>query len=93
MKKHWYNLPECIKRVLFAEQVAQGNPANEAPFIMDIYANRSEGGFDWDKSSHPNDGSFWSEVLIDGNIDLFYTKYPKYPKDKKTIKLNLKINI
>ena len=41
-------------------------------------ADSDSGGFTWDKT--PEGHEFWSEVIRRKNFDLFFEKYPKYPK-------------
>ena len=66
--------PIEVVQAMVDEQVRQGNKADVSAFQY----NRSLGGgtgFDWFKTKEGV--SFWREVIIEMNFDLFFEKYPK----------------
>ena len=77
------HLPKEIQERMLDEQVRQGNPRNAEVFEEDISAGIGEGGFTWSESGEGHD--FWDEILLDGNISVFYEKH------LKVIPLHIKI--
>lgn len=69
------DLPEEIQNRMLDEQERQGNTRNERVLRRDIFADDDLGGFFWENSEE-GDG-FWRKILVVGNIDTFYEKYPK----------------
>lgn len=77
------DLPIEIQQRMLDEQVRQGYPRNASMFEEGV-----TGGFAWSKSV---DGcAFWKKILLDGNLAVFYEKYPKRPL-LKVIPLHIKI--
>jgi len=71
------DLPVEIQERMLDEQVRQGNPRNAEVFEKNIITSVIKGGFCWDKSVEGH--VFWDKILRDGNIAVFYEKYPKRP--------------
>ena len=69
------DLPEEIQERMLDEQVRQGNEKSEEVFEVDITSARPDGGFTWSYSLEGHD--FWNEIIIKGNFEAFYEKYPK----------------
>ena len=82
------DLPVEIQERMLDEQERQGNKRDAEVFVECIYSARLQGGFLWAQSVEGTD--FWTEILFDGNIDVFYEKYPKRPA-LKVIPLHIKI--
>ena len=77
------DLPVEIQERMLDEQVRQGNKRDAKGFEEDVTE-----GFSWDRSVEGFD--FWDEILLDGNISVFYEKYPKRPA-LKVIPLHIKV--
>lgn len=71
----WESLPIEIKLAMFLNQALQGNPHSKEPFKQYIKACGYAGGFYWEDSIEGED--FWIQVLEKGNLNYFYTEYPK----------------
>lgn len=78
------NKPIELISKLFENQVQQ-NWGNVRPDIFEskIDAQKSEGGFDWDKT--PEKTSFWSSVIRGEDLDLFFKEFPKAPQVGETM--------
>ena len=74
------DLPIEIQQRMLDEQEKQGNPRNANVFERDITAVLSEGGFFWGGSMEGFD--FWEEIILKGNLAIFYEKYPKASDEK-----------
>jgi hypothetical protein len=72
--KEFKDLPIEIQNKMLDHQEAQGNKRDECVFIEDIDAGSYGGGFDWCKTIECN--IFWEEVIVKGNYELFFEKYP-----------------
>ena len=71
---------EVVEKML-EYQVKQGNPRDITVFENLSIADYHMGGFTWDDTTEGY--TFWSEVIICKNFDMFFEKYPKpspYPK-------------
>jgi len=68
------NLPVEIQEHMLDEQVRQGNPRNPEVFETKIWANKRLGAFNWSESVEGYD--FWDEIITNGNLAVFYEKYP-----------------
>ena len=69
------NLPVEIQNHMLDEQVRQGNPRNAKVFERYTMACFSEGGFSWSRTVEGY--TFWEEIIQNGNLAVFYEKYPK----------------
>lgn len=74
------DLPVEIQQHMLDEQERQGNPRNAKVFEKTIMACSSEGGFTWEKSDEKFD--FWYKIITNGNLAVFYEKYPKESNEK-----------
>lgn len=74
------DLPIEIQQRMLDEQERQGNPRNAKVFEKAITACSSEGGFTWEQSEEGFD--FWYKITTNGNLAVFYEKYPKEPNKK-----------
>lgn len=74
----WEQLPKEIQERMLDCQVEQGNPRDAKVFKKDVSSTKCLKGFDWEDTREYVD--FWVEILIDGNIDHFYTVHQKQPK-------------
>lgn len=74
------DLPIEIQQRMLDEQVRQGNPRNAKVFEKAITACSSEGGFTWEQSEERFD--FWYKIIANGNLAVFYEKYPKESNKK-----------
>ena len=81
------DLPVEIQERMLDEQVRQGNPRNADVFEKNTKADAKQGGFTWWASVEGHD--FWSDIILRGDIAVFYEKYPKRPL--KVIPLHIKI--
>src|SRR5690554_407497 len=72
-----------IQERMLDEQVRQGNPRNAKVFEGSI-----TGGFLWRQSVEGR--AFWYEIILNGNLDVFYEKYPKRPA-LKVIPMHIKV--
>lgn len=61
-----------IKQMLI-EQVAQGNKEDVTVFENRCWADKKEGGFDWNKTNLD-----WDKILIYDDFTDFYKMYPNY---------------
>ena len=69
------NFPIEVVKKMIEEQVNQGNEADVTVFQEERGADKVLKGFTW---YHTEDGfSFWQDVIINRNFDLFFEKYPK----------------
>ena len=82
------DLPPEIQQRMLDEQERQGNPRNAEVFKERVIADDREGGFAWEDSEEGLD--FWEKIIVDGDIAVFYKKYPKRPL-LKVIPLHVKI--
>ena len=71
------DLPMEIQQRMLDEQERQGYPRNAEVFEKEIMATPQEGGFLWGGSVEGFD--FWNKIITDGNLAIFYEKYPKRP--------------
>jgi hypothetical protein len=71
--------PEVIELML-QRQEEQGNPRNIKPFLNQIQAALTTGGFNWTDTIEGFD--FWNDVLYLEDINVFYKKYPKSSNNK-----------
>ena len=55
------------------EVVSRSGSKSPIPFLREVSACDSGGGFDWDDT--PEGGDFWHSVLAEGDIDLFYKQF------------------
>jgi hypothetical protein len=55
------------------EIVKRSKSKSPIPFLKNIAASTSGGGFTW--SDTPKGYEFWNSVLMDGDIDLFYKQF------------------
>lgn len=69
------DLPVEIQERMLDEQVRQGNKRDEEVFEKDITALGGQGGFSWGRTDEGY--AFWYEIIVNGNFDIFYEKYPK----------------
>ena len=60
---------------MMEEQELQGNKPDVKVFQDEITADKSDGGFTWNKTE--GDFDLWSEVS-DGKFNIFFEKYPEY---------------
>lgn len=71
------DFPIEVVEKMIEEQVKQGNCPNVEVFQKCPSAGLDRGGFSW---SVTEDGyNFWNEVIMKGNFELFFEKYPKKP--------------
>lgn len=69
------DFPIEVVEKMIEEQVKQGKKADVEVFQKNASTDTEEGGFDW---INTDDGmGFWSEVIGEGNFELFFKKYPK----------------
>ena len=70
---------EIVERMLEC-QVEQGKPRDVSIFENYKGTGKRSGGFTWDITSEGHD--FWAKILMYGELDTFFEKYPKtsYPK-------------
>ena len=69
------NFPIEVVKKMIEEQVNQGNKADVTVFQKNKNADKEKKGFIW---YHTEDGfSFWNDVIVNYNFDLFFEKYPK----------------
>ena len=69
------DFPIEVVQKMVEEQVKQGNEPDVTSFQNDATCEVSNGGFTWEKT---NDGEeFWFDVIVYGNYDLFFEKYPE----------------
>ena len=73
-------LPVEIQEKMLDEQARQGNPRNAEVFKINIWANNRLGGFTWNESVEGH--AFWEEIIQNGNLTIFYEKYPKTSNEK-----------
>ncbi len=64
------DLPVEIQQRMLDEQERQGYPRNAEEFEESV-----TGGFAWVNSEEGH--AFWYEIIVNGNFDIFYEKYPK----------------
>lgn len=69
------DLPVEIQEKMLDEQVRQENKRDAEVFEKDIYSDASDRGFYWSDSVEGY--AFWSKILEEGNLAVFYEKYPK----------------
>ena len=69
------DLPVEIQERMLDEQERQGYPRNTEVFEKEIMATPQEGGFLWGGSVEGFD--FWNRIIENGDIAVFYKKYPK----------------
>lgn len=68
---------EIVEKMLdYQEQ--QGNERDISVFEKDIFAGKRSKGFIWDETLEGAD--FWNEVIEQRNFQVFFDRYPKYPK-------------
>jgi hypothetical protein len=77
------DLPVEIQQRMLDEQERQGYQRNPYEFMEGI-----TGGFLWSRSVEG--GDFWKKIITDGNLAIFYAKYPKRPR-LKVVPLRIKI--
>lgn len=71
------DFPIEIVQKMVEEQVKQGNEPDVTLFQNDATCDFFNGGFTWEET---NDGEeFWDDVIVYGNYDLFFERYPKKP--------------
>ena len=69
------NFPIEVVKKMIEEQVNQGNEADVTVFQKIKFADKEKKGFTW---YHTEDGySFWNNVIVERDFDLFFEKYPK----------------
>lgn len=67
--------PREIVQKMVERQVDQGNKPDYIVFEKSKTATKYNRGFDW---NHSKEGySFWSDIVFNHNVDVFYEKYPK----------------
>ena len=71
------DLPVEIQERMLDQQARHGKPRNAEVFEKEIMATPQEGGFLWAQSVEGFD--FWNKIITDGNLAIFYEKYPKRP--------------
>lgn len=64
---------EVVEKMI-ERQVEQGNKPNVTVFQLSVGPDKSRGGFTW--SETPEGAKFW-DIVINGNFDIFFEKYPK----------------
>lgn len=74
-------LPAEVLNRMLELQVKQGNPRNSEVFKYCIDADSALKGFDWYKSEERY--FFWEDVLLKGNLNTFYTKYPIHEEPER----------
>jgi hypothetical protein len=72
--KKFKDLPIEIQNKMLDHQEKQGNKRDESVFIKQVFSILFRGGFDWDKTIEGH--TFWTEVIKEGNHELFFEKYP-----------------
>ena len=73
------DLPVEIQERMLDEQEKQGYPRNAEVFEKATSASPFEGGFLWAQSVEGFD--FWNRIIENGDIAVFYKKYPKSYKN------------
>ena len=68
------DLPIEIQQRMLDEQERQGYPRNAEVFEKATSASPFEGGFLWAQSVEGFD--FWNRIIENGDIAVFYEKYP-----------------
>lgn len=68
-------LPEEVIEAMLQNQVAQGNKRDISIFQDNIYADDTEGGFDWAQTKEGID--FWETTLVSRDFSLFFETYKK----------------
>ena len=72
------DFPIEVVEKMIEEQVKQGNCPNVEVFQNYVSADDGDGGFAWSKTD--DDIDFWTDIIVEGNFDLFFEKYPKKAK-------------
>jgi len=76
MKKiTWSDLPKEIQEKMLEHQSEQGNERDEKVFEDMLSQDSNRKGFNWCRSIEKHD--FWSAIITNGEIERFYTLYPK----------------
>ena len=74
LESKFYNIPRELLVLACSEQVLQGNEYNPIIFAKSLYADKNEGGFNWDQSVLGD--KFWIRTLshnkYDKAIELYY---------------------
>jgi len=74
-------LPKEIQEKMLEKQLEQGNKIDPYVFRQDIFNDKVNRGFDWDKTKEGSE--FWADVLDLKNFDVFFEKYPKKKRPLK----------
>lgn len=91
MEQSFAKLPIEIREAMLKNQESQGNPMDPTPFLRNISASSYTGGFNWTDTPEESVAiSFWEQVLLGGDIELFYKHYPKVGSDRKLIGYKIK---
>lgn len=69
----WDDLPIEIQEKMLEHQEAQGNEKD--PEVFRSYLRACGNGVKWRDT--PEGHGFWDDILVNGNLNLFYEKYPK----------------
>lgn len=67
------DFPIEVVEKMIEKQVEQGNEAD-----VSVFQVNATNGFIWGKTTEGH--IFWSQVIKRKNFELFFKKYPKYPK-------------
>lgn len=81
----WDKLPTEIQNLMLERQFEQTGKKDAGVFEESIYSGKNNGGFSWLKSIEGSD--FWVNILSCGDIDHFYTLYPKEDAAKQLAEL------
>ena len=71
----WQELPTEIQDKMLERQLEQTGKKDAGVFEVALCAESDTGGFLW--SDTLENRGFWKTILIEGNIDHFYTLHPK----------------
>lgn len=73
------DLPEEIREKMHYYQLKQGNDYSAEVFRSGLMTGSAHGGFTWVVTDEGD--PFWRDILKNGNIEVFYKKYPRVNMD------------
>lgn len=79
-KEIYADFDQDIQDVIATRQVEQGNTVDMS---RNVYSNKESGGFAWGDT--PEGYDFWFRVLVEGETELFYSRYPRSSTSKKMV--------
>ena len=81
--KKWNELPPEIQEKMLERQFEQTGKRDASVFCCETSAGAFQNGFTWDSTIEGDD--FWDDIILGGDFNIFYEKYPK-PTKKPTPK-------